>query len=108
MVENITEKVVKRLVQVTSAMKQDGENRVGLIQSETAKKVSQKLAEASAARPAVVGQTLNQIGRHDTEILDAVIEVMETEKLLGSGARVDVLPKGASMLVQLGSEGLQR
>ena len=31
MVENITEKVVKRLVQVTSAMKQDGDNRVGLI-----------------------------------------------------------------------------
>jgi regulator of protease activity HflC (stomatin/prohibitin superfamily) len=36
MVQNITEKVVKRLVQVTSAMKQDGENRVGLIKSETA------------------------------------------------------------------------
>ncbi len=33
MVDNITEKVVKRLVQVTSAMKQDGENRVGLIKS---------------------------------------------------------------------------
>jgi len=102
MVDNITEKVVKRLVQVTSAMKQDGENRVGLIQSETAKKVSQKLAEASAARPAIVGGTLNEIGRQDPEILDAVIEVMETEKLLASKARVDVLPKGASMLVQLG------
>ena len=36
MVQNITEKVVKRLVQVTSAMKQDGDNRVGLIKSETA------------------------------------------------------------------------
>lgn len=104
MVENITEKVVKRLVQVTSAMKQDGENRVGLIQSETAKKVSQKLAEASAARPAVVGQTLNQIRRQDAEILDAVIDVMETEKLLKSGALIDVLPGEAPLLVQL-SEG---
>lgn len=104
MVENITEKVVKRLVQVTSAMKQDGENRVGLIQSETAKRVSQKLAEASAARPAVVGRTLNEIGRMDSEILAAVIDVMETEKLLASGARIDVLPKGASVLLQLGQE----
>ncbi|MDY7092562.1 MAG: SPFH domain-containing protein [Acidobacteriota bacterium] len=104
MVENITEKVVKRLVQVTSAMKQDGENRVGLIQSETAKKVSQKLAEASAARPEVVGQTLNQIRRQDAEILDAVIDVMETEKLLKSGALIDVLPGEAPLLVQL-SEG---
>ena len=84
MVENITEKVVKRLVQVTSAMKQDGENRVGLIRSQTAKKVSQKLAEASAARPAVVGATLNEIGGQDEEILHAVLDVMETEKLLES------------------------
>ncbi|MEM8930676.1 MAG: SPFH domain-containing protein [Acidobacteriota bacterium] len=105
MVENITEKVVKRLVQVTSAMKQDGENRVGLIQSETAKKVSQRLAEASAARPAVVGETLNAIGREDPEILEAVIEVMETEKLLDSNARVDVLPSGSSMLIQVTEGG---
>lgn len=105
MVENITEKVVKRLVQVTSAMKQDGENRVGLIKSETAKKVSQKLAEASAARPAIVGQTLNQIGKEDPEILSAVLDVMEIEKLLHSEARVDVLPKGVSMLVQLDDKG---
>lgn len=104
MVENITDKVVKRLVQVTSAMKQDGENRVGLIQSETAKKVSQKLAEASAARPAVVGRTLNEIGREDAEILEGVLDVLETEKLLDSDARIDVLPKDATMLVQLGEE----
>ena len=103
MVENITEKVVKRLVQVTSAMKQDGDNRVGLIRSETAKKVSQKLAEASAARPEVVGETLNGIAQRDEEILKAVLEVMETEKLVESGARIDVLPKDASMLVQIGS-----
>lgn len=103
MVENITEKVVKRLVQVTSAMKQDGENRVGLIRSQTAKKVSQKLAEASAARPAVVGATLNEIGRQDEEILQAVLDVMETEKLLESNVRVEVLPRGAQMLVQVGA-----
>lgn len=100
MVENITEKVVKRLVQVTSAMRQDGENRVGLIQSETAKKVSQKLAEASASRPAVVGETLNEIRQTDSEILDAVLEVMETEKLLSSPARVEVIPSNSSILIQ--------
>lgn len=105
MVENITEKVVKRLVQVTSAMRQDGENRVGLIQSETAKKVSQKLAEAAASRPAIVGETLNDISRQDSEILESVLDVMETEKLLESGARVDILPEGASVLLQLGENG---
>lgn len=104
MVNNITEKVVKRLVQVTSAMKQDGENRVGLIKSETANKVSQKMAEATAKRPEVVGNTLNEIAKQDPEILESVIHVMETEKLLGSSATVDVIPDGASFLVQLGDQ----
>ena len=102
MVQNITEKVVKRLVQVTSAMKQDGENRVGLIKSETAFKVSQKMAEAAAARPSIVGKALNEIAKQDEEVLDSVLEVMEVEKLLASGARIDILPDSSNVLVQLG------
>ena len=103
MVDNITDKVVKRLVQVTSAMKQDGENRVGLIKSQTAYKVSQKMAEASATRPAVVGQALNEIARKDPEILRSVLDVMEVEKLIESGAEIDVLPAETQVFVQLGS-----
>ena len=105
MVENITEKVVKRLVQVTSAMKQDGDNRVGLIKSETANKVSQQLGESAAARPRIVGQALNEISKLDAEILDAVQDVMETEKLLASGASIDLLPEGVIPLIQLGGDG---
>jgi len=101
MVENITEKVVKRLVQVTSAMKQDGENRVGLIKSETAFKVSQKMAEAAAARPNIVGEELNAIAKQDPEILDTVLEVMEVDKLLESEAKLDILPNKTNVLVQL-------
>lgn len=102
MVDNITEKVVKRLVQVTSAMKQDGENRVGLIKSQTAVKVSQKMAEAAAARPEVVGDALNKIARSDPEVLAAVLDLMEAEQLIASGAAVEVLPPGVQVLVALG------
>lgn len=101
MVDNITEKVVKRLVQVTSAMKQDGENRVGLIKSETAYKVSQKMAEAAAARPDIVGKKLNEIGKDDPEVLETVLEVMEINSLLESGASIDILPDGGNMLYQV-------
>lgn len=101
MVDNITEKVVKRLVQVTSAMKQDGENRVGLIKSQTAYKVSQQMAEAAATRPAIVGEALNAIAQQDPEVLDAVMEVMETEQLIQSGATVEVLPAGSEIMVQV-------
>lgn len=101
MVDNITEKVVKRLVQVTSAMKQDGENRVGLIKSQTAYKVSQQMAEAAATRPAIVGEALNAIAQQDPEVLDAVMEVMETEQLIHSGATVEVLPAGSEIMLQV-------
>lgn len=102
MVRNITDKVVKRLVQVTSAMKQDGENRVGLIRSETANKVSQKMAEASATRPDVVGRALNEIASQDGEILKCVMEVMETEQLLSSHASIELVPENANVLLQMG------
>ncbi len=101
MVRNITDKVVKRLVQVTSAMKQDGENRVGLIRSETAFKVSQRMAEAKAMRPAIVGRALNEIGQKDPEILQAVMEVLETEKLLASHAAVEIVPREANIQYQI-------
>jgi regulator of protease activity HflC (stomatin/prohibitin superfamily) len=101
MVQNITDKVVKRLVQVTSAMKQDGENRVGLIRSETAKSVSQKMAEASAMRPQFVGSVLNEIAKADEEILEAELEVLEVEKLLQSGAEISVIPEGANVIMNL-------
>jgi regulator of protease activity HflC (stomatin/prohibitin superfamily) len=105
MVENITDKVVKRLVQVTSAMKQDGENRVGLIKSQTAYKVSQKMAEAAATRPAVVGRALNEIAQRDPEILSAVLDVMEVQELVQSRAEVDVLTGDVQVLVDLGGGG---
>ena len=108
MVDNITEKVVKRLVQVTSAMKQDGENRVGLIRSQTANKVSQKMGEAAAARPRIVGGTLNALGREDPEILEAVLEVMETEKLLESGATVEIVPADLPVMMTLGGNKKER
>ncbi|HAY79776.1 MAG TPA: band 7 protein [Planctomycetaceae bacterium] len=105
MVQNITDKVVKRLVQVTSAMKQDGENRVGLIRSETAKKVSSKMAEAHAMRPAVVGSVLNEIAHDSTDILDTVLEVMEVDKLLQSNASVEIIPTSANIMINMQAGG---
>ncbi|WP_420825176.1 SPFH domain-containing protein [Thiospirillum jenense] len=101
MVDNITEKVVKRLVQVTSAMKQDGENRVGLIKSQTALKVSQQMAEAGATRPAIVGAALNAIAQQDSEVIHAVLEILETEQLIASHAPVTVVPTNLPILLAI-------
>lgn len=91
MVNDITAKVVKRLVQVTSAMKQDGENRVGLIRSQANRRVSEEMARAMSMRPEVVGDMLNQIGRKDSEIRDAVLTVLETEKLIEAKPEVEIV-----------------
>jgi len=99
MVKNITEKVVKRLIQVTSAMKQDGDNRVGLIKSQTAKKVSQTMAEATSARPRIVGDALNSIAKADPEILESVLTILETEKLLNNGSEVELIPANTQIIL---------
>jgi regulator of protease activity HflC (stomatin/prohibitin superfamily) len=99
MVKNITEKVVKRLIQVTSAMKQDGENRVGLIMSQTAKKVSQTMAEATSARPKIVGDALNAIAKTDPEILESILTILETETLLNNGAEVELIPANTKIIL---------
>lgn len=100
-VDNITDKVVKRLVQVTSAIKQDGDNRVGLIRSETAKRVSQQMAEASAMYPKVVGGILNQISKQDAEILDAVLEIREFDQLLASKVEVELVGRDQKVFLTI-------
>ncbi len=107
MVKNITEKVVKRLIQVTSAMKQDGENRVGLIKSQTAKKVSQTMAEATSARPKIVGDALNAIAKTDPEILESVLTILETEKLLNNESEVELIPANTKIILNHPSRGYQ-
>ena len=79
------------------------ENRVGLIKSETAYKVSQKMAEAAAARPDITGTELNEIAKTDPEILESVLQVMEVNNLLDSSASVDLLPDN-SRINQLGDK----
>jgi hypothetical protein len=63
------------------------------------------MAEAAATRPSVVGETLNGIAKQDPEVLDAVLQVMENEQLIASGADVDVLPGNVQVLVSLTSPG---
>ena len=56
--------------------------------------MSLQLAQAAATRPAVVGETLNAIREKDEEILECVLEVLETDQLLESGAEVTLIPTG--------------
>lgn len=93
MVGQIQEKVVNRLRQVTAAILQDGKNRVNVISSEADRKAAIEFARASAVRPEIVGRALEDISK-DSEVAEAMFEVLETEKLVKSGARITLVPVG--------------
>jgi regulator of protease activity HflC (stomatin/prohibitin superfamily) len=94
MIHQIESKVVNRLRQVTAAIKQDGENQVNLISSAAEREAAAAFAQAAAVRPMVVGQALQEIS-HDPEIMDALFQVLENQKILSGNALLSLIPEGS-------------
>lgn len=100
MIRQIEAKVVNRLRQVTSAIKQDGANQVSIITSTADRQASIEFAKAAAMRPQIVGRALQEIGR-DPVILQSVFAALETEKLVAGPAEIVLVPEGSEWLKQL-------
>jgi regulator of protease activity HflC (stomatin/prohibitin superfamily) len=94
MIKQIEEKVVNRLRQVTSAIKQTGANQVSVITSSAEREASIEFAKAAAIRPATLGQALRTIAQ-DPAVSGALFEILETQKVLESGARLTLLAAGS-------------
>jgi hypothetical protein len=100
MIHQIESKVVNRLRQVTSAIRQDGANQVSIITSTADRKAAVEFAKAGAIRPQLVGEALQKIGQ-DPETADAMFTVLETQKLLRGNARLTLVPRGSGLLTPL-------
>jgi len=100
MIEQIQEKVVNRLRQVTSAIKQDGANQVSIITSTAERQAAIEFAKAAAMRPAIVGAALQTIGK-DPEVLSAMFEILETQKIVSSDAKITLIPPKSDLLASL-------
>src|SRR5205814_9529140 len=87
MIRQIEEKVVNRLRQVTSAIRQAGANQVSVIASSAEREAAVEFAKAAAIRPATLGQAFQEIAR-EPAVSEALFEILETQRLLGSGAKV--------------------
>ncbi len=104
MIHQIEEKVVNRLRQVTSAIRQDGANRVSIITSSAERKAAVEFALAEAMRPKIVGEALREISENP-EVASAMFEILETEKILEGDTRITLMPRGQELLRQmLGAE----
>jgi regulator of protease activity HflC (stomatin/prohibitin superfamily) len=94
MIKQIEEKVVNRLRQVTSAIKQAGANQVSVITSSAEREAAVEFAKAAAIRPNMIGTALSEIAA-DADVADALFEILETQKVLETGARLTLVPDGA-------------
>jgi regulator of protease activity HflC (stomatin/prohibitin superfamily) len=81
MIKQIEEKVVNRLRQVTSAIRQDGANQVSIITNTAERTAAIEFAKAAAMRPQIVGAALNTISQ-DPEIERALFDVLETQRIM--------------------------
>ncbi len=100
MIRQIEEKVVNRLRQVTSAIRQTGANQVSVITSSAEREASIEFGKASAIRPNTLGNALKEIAQ-EPAVASALFDILETQKLVAAEARVTLLPPGHTVLTDL-------
>jgi regulator of protease activity HflC (stomatin/prohibitin superfamily) len=104
MIKQIESKVVNRLRQVTSAIKQDGANQVSIITSTAERQAAVEFAKAAAIRPQIVGEALQLISE-DKDVAESMFDILETQKIITGGGKVTLLPEGGELLSQLIAAG---
>ena len=104
MIRQIESKVVNRLRQVTSAIKQDGANQVSIITSTAERKAAVEFAKAKAIRPQIVGNALNRISE-DKEVAATMFDILEMQKIIDGQARITIIPKNHDMLSSMLASG---
>ena len=105
MIQQIEQKVVNRLRQVTAAIQQDGANRVNVIRSTADRTAAVEFAKAATTRPQIVGTALARVGK-DPEISSALFELLETQNLLQSPRiEVNIVPKGTQLIAAVSAAG---
>ncbi len=107
MIRQIEEKVVNRLRQVTSAIRQDGANQVSIITSTAERQAAVEFARAQAMRPLIVGAALQDLAG-DPEVAGAMFEILETQRLAEGEARITLVPERSGMLTELLASNPQR
>ena len=100
MIKQIEEKVVNRLRQVTSAIKQEGVNQVRIITSTAERQAAVEFAKEEAMRPRIVGAALQEIAR-EPEIAKGMFDLLETQKIVDGEADITLVPQGSELLKEL-------
>jgi regulator of protease activity HflC (stomatin/prohibitin superfamily) len=100
MIKQIEEKVVNRLRQVTSAIKQDGANQVSIITSTAERQAAIEFARAAAMRPEIVGSALQKIAR-EPDIAESMFAILETQNIVNAKAEITLMPRNQQLLGEI-------
>lgn len=100
MIKQIEEKVVNRLRQVTSAIRQDGANQVNIITSTAERQAAIEFGKAQAMRPKIVGEALKNIYA-DPDVANAMFNILEVDRMLEGKAKITLVPEQNELLTQL-------
>lgn len=100
MIRQIESKVVNRLRQVTSAIKQDGANEVSIIRNAAERAAAVEFAKAAAIRPEIVGSALRKI-TEDAEVGASLFKILETQRLLDGNVPIELVPPGHELMSQM-------
>ena len=102
MVTQIESKVVNRLRQVTSVIKQDGLNQVNIIKSKAERDASAEFARAASIRPQIVSGAIKQISQ-DPEIVSTMFDILEYQRITEGENDLILVPEEEkdSILTQL-------
>ena len=104
MISQIEAKVVNRLRQVTSAIKQAGANQVSIISSTAERQAAIEFAKAAAMRPHIVGEALREISQ-DPVVSRALFDVLEVQNIISGEARITLIPPNRELLGSLLASG---
>jgi regulator of protease activity HflC (stomatin/prohibitin superfamily) len=100
MIKQIESKVVNRLRQVTSAIRQEGANQVSIITSTAERTAAIEFGKAGAIRPEIVGSALQEISK-DKDVAKAVFEVLEVQRIIDRECRIIFVPSNSHGLADL-------
>jgi regulator of protease activity HflC (stomatin/prohibitin superfamily) len=93
MIRQIEEKVVNRLRQVTSAIRQAGANQVSVITSSAEREAAVEFARAAVIRPATLRKVFQEIATVP-EVNEALFQILETQRIMAGSGRLMLLPAG--------------
>ena len=99
MIKQIEEKVVNRLRQVTSAIKQDGANQVSIITSTAERQAAIEFGKAQAMRPQIVGEALTQMAA-DSEVPGPCLRCSRSNVRAGH-SKITLILEQTGLLAQL-------